>query len=100
MNGEGETTIARIKAQLDAERAEAALESHILHQSEHWRDRLLTYAPDALTDYLDNFPGQDIQQLRQLLRQSKGDSPRNKEARKRIFSAVREQIRNKTLSAE
>jgi len=41
-----------------------------LHQTEGWRDKLLSDT-NALTHYLDDHPGTDIQKLRLLIRQAK-----------------------------
>ncbi len=38
-----------------------------LHQSEHWRERILTDA-NALTEFADKFPAADIRQIRLLAR--------------------------------
>jgi ribosome-associated protein len=47
------------------------------HLAEKWRDRLLTEGNDVLTELVGEFPGIDLQHIRQLIRQSKKESSLN-----------------------
>jgi ribosome-associated protein len=49
----------------------AVREHHIV---ERWRDRLITEGDDALTELLDEHPGADRQQIRQLIRSAKKEA--------------------------
>jgi ribosome-associated protein len=44
------------------------------HIAERWRDRLIKEGDDALTELLDENPGADRQQLRQLIRSAKKEA--------------------------
>ena len=56
----------------------ARRETALLHQAEQWRDRLI--ADDgALTDWLAQDAGADVQQLRTLIRQARKDAQAVKE---------------------
>lgn len=46
----------------------------LLHQIERWRDRLLQEGQETLTDFINQYPQADVQQLRQLLRNSQKES--------------------------
>lgn len=48
------------------------------HTLERWRDRLLTEGDEALTDFLDEQPLADRQQLRQLVRNAQKEMAANK----------------------
>jgi ribosome-associated protein len=67
----------------------AAIAQH--HAAERWRDRLLAEA-DAVTEFLNDYPGADAQRLRQLVRtaqteQAAGKPPR---AYRELFRFVRD----------
>ena len=64
-------TLAKLKNQ----GAHAAREHH---QTEQWRDRLLSEDRHALTDCMNRFPQADSQQIRQLIRNSKKESATGK----------------------
>lgn len=68
--------IEAIRAALQVQRDGSASELAALHQAEHWRERLL--AEDggdvALTEWLQQYPDTDIQQLRALIRQARKDA--------------------------
>lgn len=44
------------------------------HIAEHWRDRLIAEGNEALTDFLDEFPDADRQQIRQLTRNAQKEA--------------------------
>lgn len=73
-------------------RSAAAIAEH--HQAERWRERLLAETEAALTEFLDQYPATDRQQLRQLLRaarqeQAQGKPPR---AARELFRLIRSSI--------
>lgn len=69
-----EAQIAAIRTAIDAQRQGPAAEALRLHTSETWRERLI--ADDAaLTDWAQQFPASDLQQLRALVRQARKDAP-------------------------
>lgn len=63
-----------IRAALDIQRNGSAEEKLALHQAEQWRDRLLA-DDEALTEWLQEHPSDDVQQLRNLIRQARKDTP-------------------------
>jgi len=63
--------IEPIQSELDKIKAKSAHASRELHQLERWRERLLSDDKQALTDLLNQYPGGDAQQLRQLIRSAK-----------------------------
>lgn len=87
----------------DYEAIEAALQRlqdkhkqnvHLAHQCEQWRDRLLSEGKPALSEFVAAFPNQDIQQLRQLIRQAQKEQKDNKPpaSARKLFRWVREQV--------
>lgn len=69
-----EQELAAIRAALDIQRNGSAEEKLALHQAEQWRDRLLA-DDEALTEWLQEHPADDVQQLRNLIRQARKDTP-------------------------
>lgn len=59
--------VARIKS-----KSAHAVREH--HMSEHWRDRLIADGNEALTEFLDEYPHADRQQLRQLMRNAQKEA--------------------------
>ena len=74
----------------DASKTKHAQHFHIL---EKWRGRLLN-DPQALTEFLQEFPETNNQQLRQLIRKTKKEKEQNKDlgASKKLFRLIRETI--------
>ncbi|MBN9372440.1 DUF615 domain-containing protein [Hydrogenophaga sp. YM1] len=71
-------TIAAIEAAIEEQQRPSAEATLQLHQAEQWRDRLI--ADDgALTDWLAQDAGADVQQLRTLIRQARKDAQAVKE---------------------
>ena len=70
-----------------------------LHQAESWRDRMVA-DDDAVGEWIAQFPGTDIQQLRSLVRQARkdavpekpGEAQRHGKAYREIFQLLREQL--------
>ena len=69
-----EAQIAAIRAALDTQRRGSAADTLRLHATENWRQRLLE-GDAALTDWAQQHPATDLQQLRALVRQARKDSP-------------------------
>lgn len=64
----------------------------LLHQIERWRDRLLQEGQEAITDFFNQHPQADRQQLRQLVRNSQQQAQQQaapKSARQ-LFKYIRE----------
>lgn len=74
-----EEETAAIRAALDIQRNGSAEEKLALHQAEQWRDRLVA-DDDALTEWLQEHPSDDVQQMRNLIRQARKDSPESTNA--------------------
>jgi ribosome-associated protein len=85
-----------IRAQLEAFRGVSAKENARLHQAERWRERLIA-DNEALTRFLDEHPGSDATQLRQLIRNARDEAARGKppKAFRELFRLIREAIDNK-----
>jgi ribosome-associated protein len=81
-----------IIAALEARRTEALEQTRNFHRLEAWRDRLLEDGDSALNEFLEDFPGADRQQLRQLMRQAKKESEQGKppKSARNLFRYLRE----------
>ena len=92
-----EEQITAIRTAIDAQRQGPAAEALRLHTSETWRERLI--ADDAaLTDWAQQYPASDLQQLRALVRQARkdapaaepaGQAPRHAKAYRELFQWIR-----------
>ncbi len=87
---------APIQAQVDAFNGVSAAENARLHQAEKWRERLIA-DNEALTLFLDNYPGTDATHLRQIIRNARDEAARNKppKAFRELFRTVREAMQEK-----
>ena len=94
--------LVQVRAALHEQQNGSAQETLALHQAEQWRDRLIA-EESALEDWLNAYPGSDIQQLRALIRQARKDAaaqpkapaglgPRQGRAYRELFQLVREQL--------
>jgi ribosome-associated protein len=89
-------TIEAIRAALQAEHGNVAKAARQLHEAEQWRDSLIT-DDESLAQWVEKFPGANIQELRSLIRQARRDaaaaesgaSGRHGRAYRQIFSLVR-----------
>ncbi|MGB5733228.1 MAG: ribosome biogenesis factor YjgA [Thiohalocapsa sp.] len=73
------------------ERAREASTRH--HQLERWRARLIDEGDAALTEFLDEHPAADRQQLRTLVRAAQRDSERGRpDAPRKLFRLLREVV--------
>ena len=74
------------RAASEKARLPAQLETQAFHNTERWRSRLLNPAPEkrkmAITDFKNQQPSADIQQLRQLIRNH--DQQHSDDGRKRV----------------
>lgn len=67
-------------------------QNKIQHQTEQWRDRLLTGENDALQAFVTEFPDADIQHLRQLIRNAQREHSQQKPpaSARKLFRFIRE----------
>ncbi len=74
--------------------------NRIFHQLEKWRDRLINEDKEALSDYLADQPGADVQHLRQLIRNAKKELKEEKPPTysRKLFRYLRElaELKEKT----
>ena len=87
-----------IRAAIDEQANGSADLTLALHLAEQWRDKLIA-ADDALSQWLDDYPATDSQQLRALIRQARkdiakpetpGEAPRHNKAYREIFQLVKQ----------
>ena len=63
------------------------------HRLERWRERLIAEGDDALSEFLDEYPQTDRQQLRALVRAARRDSERGRpEAPRKLFRFLRQTV--------
>jgi len=106
--------VQAVRDALDEQRSGSAKEKLALHQAEQWRDRLIA-EDGAQAEWIAQYPGTDIQQLRALIRQarkdapgahaaaiaeSQGQAPRKGRAYRELFALVRAQISGATVEPE
>ncbi|WP_020207965.1 ribosome biogenesis factor YjgA [Gilvimarinus chinensis] len=83
-----------VRAKLDAIKSQGTLSVQRQHLIEQWRDRMLSNDKQAVSDFIDAYPGVDIQHLRQLVRQAHKEVSQSKppaHARK-LFRYLRDTI--------
>jgi len=89
-----------IRAALRFEHRKAAAGVQLFHQAEQWRDALIEH-DGKLEQWIEEFPGSDIQELRSLIRQARldarkcgpGGDKRQGRAYRQIFALVRAQLK-------
>jgi ribosome-associated protein len=89
-------TVDAIRTALSTEHGKVAKAARQLHEAEQWRDSLIA-DDERLAQWVERFPGGNIQELRSLIRQARRDAaatePRTSErhgrAYRQIFSLVR-----------
>ncbi|KTD17858.1 ribosome biogenesis factor YjgA [Legionella jordanis] len=71
--------------------AEDEAKTAVFHDLEHWRERLIHGGNDALTEFIDQYQPQDIQQLRHLVKKAIDEKNNNKQlgASKALFRFLR-----------
>lgn len=64
------------------------------HEVEQWRDRLIQDGKEALTEFIDHYQPEDVQQLRQLIKKAADDQIKEKNtgAAKALFRYLRSAI--------
>jgi ribosome-associated protein len=67
-----EDTLQAVRHALELQRLGHSHDTDQLHQAEQWRDRLIE-SDDAVHEWIRQYPGTDIQQLRALVRQARKD---------------------------
>ena len=68
-----ETTLQAVRHALDLQRLGHSYDTEQLHLAEQWRDRLIA-GDEAVQEWITQYPGTDIQQLRALVRQARKDA--------------------------
>ena len=65
------------------------------HEVELWRDRLILEGKDSLTEFIDAYRPEDVQQLRQLIKKAVDDrlKEKNSGAAKALFRYLRSSIK-------
>lgn len=78
-------SIEQVKAKVNLE----------FHRVERWRDRLLSEGEPALTTFLAEYSGVNVQQLRQLIRNANQETNKNKppKSAKLLFKLLREWVK-------
>jgi ribosome-associated protein len=91
MRRQDDTTLEAIRDALDDSGESVRQANALLHQAEHWRERLLCDGDAALTDLLDEFPTANRQKLRQLVRNAVEEKAKNKPPRafRELFQEVK-----------
>jgi len=92
-------TVDAIRTALGRERGKAAAGVRLLHEAEQWRDALIEH-DERLEQWIEEFPGGNIQEMRSLIRQARkdarkggpGDNERHGRAYRQIFALVRAQL--------
>jgi ribosome-associated protein len=72
------------------------------HLAEKWRDRLIAEGNDSVTEFLDDFPVADSQQLRQLIRNAQKEMAASKppKSARLLYRYLKELLHNDGLQAE
>ncbi|HHT0594746.1 TPA: ribosome biogenesis factor YjgA [Legionella anisa] len=85
-----EEILAAYERLLDEDKAITAS----FHEVEHWRDRLLNEGKEALTAFIEVYPPEDVQHLRQLIKKAVDDQQKEKNtgAAKALFRYLRASI--------
>lgn len=88
-----------IQKQLDVWRGQSAQATALMHKIERWRDRLIA-EEGALTEFIQNVPGVDATQLRQLIRNARKETAENKppKSSRALFRLIREALEAKGLT--
>jgi ribosome-associated protein len=80
-----------IRKQLEEIRGGSAQEVAIMHRAERWRERLLSN-DTAISEFVNAFPGVDVQKLRTMLRNAKQEAAAEKPPKfyRALFREIRE----------
>ncbi|MBA1145665.1 DUF615 domain-containing protein [Ectothiorhodospiraceae bacterium WFHF3C12] len=84
-----------IQAGLDRLDHSSSLAKAELHQAERWRERLLEQGDEAVQAFVAEYPGVEIQPLRQLIRNTRREQQAGKppKAYRELFRLIREHVR-------
>jgi ribosome-associated protein len=84
-----------IQKALDLTNAGSEAAKQHFHKLEQWRDRLVSEGDNALQAVMEELPGLDRQQIRQLIRQARKEQENNKPpaASRKIFKLLKEQAK-------
>ena len=99
MRGLDDEQLGAVRAALNEQLNGSAEDNLRLHQAESWRERMVA-DDEAVGEWIAQFPGTDIQQLRSLVRQARkdavpekpGEAQRHGKAYREIFQLLREQL--------
>ena len=99
MRGLDDEQLNAVRAALNEQLNGSAEDNLRLHQAESWRERMVA-DDEAVGEWIAQFPGTDIQQLRSLVRQARkdavpekpGEAQRHGKAYREIFQLLREQL--------
>lgn len=71
--------------------AEDSALTAVFHEVEQWRERLIAEGKDALTEFIEHYHPEDVQQLRQLVKKAVDEKNHNKSigAAKALFRFLR-----------
>jgi ribosome-associated protein len=85
-----------IQQQLDVWRGQSAQATGLMHKIERWRERLLA-EESALAEFVQDVPGVDVTQLRQLIRNARKETGENKppKSSRALFRLIREALEGK-----
>ena len=83
-----------IQAQFDTVTRQSAQSISQLHKIENWRDKLLANGDEALTNFINEYPDADRQQLRTLIRSAIQERQKNKPPKfyRKIFQFIKQCI--------
>lgn len=86
--------VVAIEAELNRIDPDAPQNIRLQHESERWRERLLSDDASAITDFISTYPQVDIQALRHLLRQVAKERAEQKPPRyfRELFRLVRDTL--------
>lgn len=92
-------TLEAVRTALAQQHSGSASDALALHQVEQWRDRLID-DDTALSDWVQQYPQADSQQVRALIRQARrdakptvaGETPRHGKAYRELFQLIRAQL--------
>ncbi|MCW8452200.1 ribosome biogenesis factor YjgA [Legionella quinlivanii] len=74
--------------------AEKSAQTASFHEVEDWRERLMSEGNEALTEFINDYQPQDVQQLRQLIKKAIDERKANRSlgAYKALFRMIREAV--------
>jgi ribosome-associated protein len=93
-------TVESIRTALGRVHSQSAEDTKLLHEAERWRDALID-DDERLSEWVERYPGGDLQSLRALIRQARKDARQPKagaaerqgRAYREIFAIVRAQLK-------